>query len=89
MDPVTRRSFLIRGSAGAVGVAGIAAGGVALASASDAEPALSADELDALDGPVMVEITDAAAGRVDIFVGEREVAVTDRTLVARVLRATR
>jgi hypothetical protein len=89
MDPVTRRSFLIRGSAGAVGVAGIAAGGLALTSAGDAEPALSAEELDSVDGPVLVEITDAAAGRVGILVGERQVEFTDQALVARVLRATR
>ena len=89
MDPVTRRSFLIRGSAGAVGVAGIAAGGVALASASDAEPALSAEELGSVDGPVLVEVTDPAAGQAVILVGEREIEFTDRAFVSRVMRATR
>ena len=89
MDPVTRRSFLIKGSAGAVGAAGLAAGGLALSSIGDTEPALSADELEELDGPVLVQITDPAAGEVEVLVGEREVAFTDKALVARVLRTAR
>jgi|RhiMethySRZTD1v2_1073278.scaffolds.fasta_scaffold15781_8 hypothetical protein len=89
MDPVTRRSFLIKGSAGAVGVAGLAAGGVALSSIGDSEAALSADELAELDGPVLVQITDPAAGEGEILFGEREVAFTDKSLVARVLRQAR
>ena len=89
MDPVTRRSFLIKSSAGAVGVAGVAAGGLALTSAGDADAALSAEELDELDGPVLVEITDPATGDATVLVGEREVPITDRAFVARVVRATR
>ena len=78
MDPVTRRSFLIKGSAGAVGAAGLAAGGFALSSIGDNEPALSASELEELDG-----------GEVAVLFGEREVAFTDKSLVARVLRSAR
>jgi hypothetical protein len=89
MDPVTRRSFLIKGSAGAVGAAGLAAGGLALSSAGNDEPALSASELEELDGPVVVQIPDPAAGEVEVLVGEREVAFTDKSLVARVLRSAR
>lgn len=89
MDPVTRRSFLIRGSAGAVGVAAVAGGGLALSSIGDAEPALSAEELDGLEGPVLVEVTDPAAGQAVILVGEREIEFTDRAFVSRVMRATR
>jgi hypothetical protein len=89
MDPVTRRSFLIKGSAGAVGAAGLAAGGFALSSIGDNEPALSASELEELDGPVVLQITDPAAGDVEVLVGEREVAFTDKSLVARVLRSAR
>ena len=37
----------------------------------------------------MVHIVDAAAGKVEILHGERTIAVTDKTLVARVLRASR
>ena len=89
MDPVTRRSFLIKGSAGAVGAAGLAAGGFALSSLGDTEPALSASELEELSGPVMVHITDPAAGEVEVLYGEREVVFTDKSLVARVLRSAR
>jgi hypothetical protein len=88
MDPVSRRSFLIKGSAGAVGVAGLAAGGVKLTSVGDSEAPLSAAELEATDGgAVLVQITDPAAGEVEVFFGEREVVFTDKALVARVLRA--
>ena len=91
MDPVTRRSFLIKGTAGAVGTAGVLAGGWALTRDDDAsaEPALRPEELDGVDGPVVVEVTDAAAGEVDVLVGEREVKFTDKALVAKVLRAAR
>jgi hypothetical protein len=89
MDPVTRRSFLIKGSAGAVGAAGLAAGGFALSSIGDTEPALSASELEELDGPVVVQITDPAAGEIAVLFGEREVTFTDKPLVARVLRTAR
>jgi hypothetical protein len=90
MDPVTRRSFLIKGSAGAVGAAGLAAGGIALSSAAAAdEPALRPDEAADVPGPVLVDIKDAATGEVEILVGEREVSFTDRALVAKVLRAAR
>jgi hypothetical protein len=90
MDPVTRRSFLIKGSAGAVGAAGLAAGGIALSSAAAAdEPALRPDEAADVPGPVLVDIKDAATGEVLILVGEREVSFTDQALVAKVLRAAR
>jgi hypothetical protein len=90
MDPVTRRSFLIKGSAGAVGAAGLAAGGIALSSAAAAdEPALRPDEAADVPGPVLVDIKDAATGEVEILVGEREVSFTDQALVAKVLRAAR
>jgi hypothetical protein len=92
MDPVTRRSFLIKGSAGAVGAAGLAAGGFALSSAAAAgteEPELRPGEAADVPGPVLVDIKDAATGEVEILVGEREVSFTDKALVAKVLRAAR
>ena len=89
MDPVTRRSFLIKGSAGAVGAAGLVAGGIAL-TRDDAEAPLSSAELDlADDGAVLVQITNAATGEVEVLFGEREVRFTDKALVARVLRSAR
>jgi hypothetical protein len=91
MDPVTRRSFLIKGSAGAVGAAGLAAGGLALstAAADTDEPDLQPGEAADVPGTVLVEIKDAATGEVEILVGEREVSFTDKALVAKVLRAAR
>ena len=92
MDPVTRRSFLIKGSAGAVGAAGLAAGGIALSSAAAAdteEPDQQPREAADVPGPVLIEIKDAATGEVEILVGEREVSFTDKALVAKVLRAAR
>ena len=92
MDPVTRRSFLIKGSAGAVGAAGLAAGGLALSSAAAAatqEPDLQPREAADVPGTVLVEIKNAATGEVEILVGEREVSFTDKALVAKVLRAAR
>ncbi len=91
MDPVTRRSFLVKGSAAAVGASAVAAGGLVLSKAgAENEPALSAEELEgAGDGPVLLQVTDAGAGTVEVLVGEQEYAFTDRALVAKVLRATR
>lgn len=88
MDP-TRRSFLIKGSAGAAGTAAVLGGGVVLGSSRSDEPALSSEELEELDQPVLLQIRDARRGEVEVLVGEREVVFTDRSLVARVLRAAR
>jgi hypothetical protein len=87
MESVNRRSFLIKGSAGAAAVAGVVGGGFALTSlAGDDESALPADAAE-LDGPVLVQIRDASTGEVEVLVGEREVTFNDRALVAKVLRA--
>jgi hypothetical protein len=85
----TRRSFLIKTSAGAAGAAAVLGGGLAISSAT-ADEGLGADELAELeDQPVLVQIRDAQRGEVEVLVGEREVTFTDRALVAKVLRATR
>ena len=91
MHPVTRRSFLATGSAGALAVAGAATIGGPLASVAAAD---TADELTpahaaALSGPTMLQVLDAATGEVEILVDERSIVFTDKHLVARVLRATR
>jgi Cu/Ag efflux protein CusF len=90
MQPVTRRSFLATGTAGAIGVAGAATIGAPFASAA-ADPAdeLSPSEAAAHSGPTMVHIVDAESGRIEILHQQRTIAMTDKTLVARVLRATR
>ncbi len=91
MQPVTRRSFLATGTAGAIGVAGAATIGAPFASAAAADTdELSPSEAAAHTGPTMVHIVDAAHGRSEILTADaRTIAVTDKTLVARVLRATR
>ena len=92
MDPVSRRSFLVRSSAGVAGAAAVGAGGIAAmagaAGAAGAAP-LTEEELGALDETVMVSVRDAATGEVAILVGDREVTFTDKSLVANVLRATK
>lgn len=91
MHPVTRRSFLATGSAGALAVAGAATIGGPLASVAAADTAdeLSPAEAAALSGPTMLQVLDASTGEVEILVDERSIVFTDKTLAARVLRATR
>jgi hypothetical protein len=56
------------------------------ASADAAEPDLS--DLDGVDLDVMLSVTDAGSGTVEILVGEEAVELVDRSLVARIARAT-
>jgi hypothetical protein len=88
MEPVTRRSFLVTGSVGAAGAATAFGTGWALSTAADDESALSQDEIDAINGPLVVQVKDPAAGELEVLVGEREVVFTDRALVAKLLRAS-
>jgi hypothetical protein len=90
MEPVTRRSLLVKGGIGAAGAATVFGAGWKLSSMDSSEAALSDDEIDALkNGPVVVQITDAAAGKGEVLVGERSVEFTDKGLVAKVLRAAK
>jgi hypothetical protein len=88
MEPVTRRKFLVTGSVGAAGAATAFGTGWALSSGSG-ESALSDDEIDEIDGPLVAQVTDPAKGELELLVGEREVVVTDKALVAKLLRATK
>ena len=89
MDPVSRRSFLVRSSAGVAGAAAAAGGGLAAMTGVAGAAPLTEEELGELDETVMVSVRDAAAGEVAILVGDREVTFTDKSLVANVLRATK
>jgi hypothetical protein len=91
MHPVTRRSFLATGSAGALAVAGAATIGGPLASVAAADTAdeLTPAQAAALSGPTMLQVLDATTGEVEILVEERSIVFNDKHLVARVLRATR
>jgi hypothetical protein len=91
MKPVTRRSFIATGSAGALGVAGVAALGspISLAGA-DGAPELTDSEAAAADADnLMLTVQNARTGEVELLVAERSVKFTDKQLVARLLRASR
>ena len=63
MGEVSRRAFLVSGSAGAVAIAGVASGGlgtIGLAAAEEGE--LTPEELDAVATPMLLHVRDAAAG---------------------------
>lgn len=82
------RRELIGGGAALVGTGAIVALGDRSAAALEpTEP--SPSDLETLDGPVMLSVSDAAAGEVEILVGEHAVTFTDRRLVARLARETR
>ena len=91
MGSVSRRSFLVQGGAGVAGAASVAAGGIVLTggAASAGEPPLDAEEVAALERPMLLQVLDAGAGEVEILIDDKEIVFTDRALVARVLRATR
>jgi hypothetical protein len=89
MKPVTRRSFIAAGSAGALGVAGAAALGSPISMASGEVPELSDSEAASVEGPAALSIRNARTGEVELLVGTRSVKFTDKKLVARVARASR
>jgi hypothetical protein len=90
MKPVTRRSFIATGSAGALGVAGVAALGSPISLAAADTPELSDSEAAAADaGNLMLTVQNARTGEVELLVAERSVKFTDKQLVARLLRASR
>jgi hypothetical protein len=89
---VSRRTML-RGAA-AAGAAGVAA----TALAGMAGPALAGASTRAQDQPlrdneandeVVVHVTNARAGKIDVFRGTSHVELTDRALAARLVRASR
>lgn len=89
MEPVTRRSFLVKGGVGAAGAATAFGAGLKLSSNDSSEAALSDEEIESLNGPMLVQVKDAAAGEIEVLVGERSVEFTDKALVAKLLRAGR
>lgn len=80
----TRRAFLR--------TAGLGAAAVGAAAAIPADPAAAAAP-NASDVPpgksLIVHVKDAKAGTIELFMGDREVMVTDRALSARLFRAMR
>lgn len=98
MSILSRRSFLTRGSL-VVGGAGLAASipglpSLLTAAESDApavESAVTDEEVVAADtsGPLVAHLQDLRSGRISLFVGEREISVTNPGLAAQLYRSTR
>lgn len=83
MSETSRRNFLAAAGVGAASGAAVL-GGAASASARTTRadrPGSLADE------PVLAVVDDHTGGTLRLLVGEREVVVEDRDLVARLLRA--
>ena len=78
MSDATRRSFLIIAGAGAA-----AAGAAAVAPVADAAPQKMTGS-----GPLIAYVNDIASDEVSVMVGEQEVVVRDRDLVARLAART-
>jgi hypothetical protein len=77
----TRRGFLVMAGAGAaaVGVAAVVPAGALKGEAAADHPPT--------EGTLVAYVGDAADGNISLLVGDREVVVHDRDLVARLARA--
>ena len=84
MSGSTRRNFLIAGGAGAA-AAGMAAAVPGVAAARTPAPTPARLPSDATD--LVAHVADPSSGTLILLVGEREVVVHDRDLVARLARA--
>ena len=85
MDDSTRRGFLATAAVGAVGVgvAAVAPGAQAAGTRGDAEHKVPGNAA----GTLVAHVDDVHGDTVTVMVGEREVVVHDRDLVARLARA--
>ena len=83
---VSRRT-LIGGGAAIIGAGAVASFGDHIFESSTAD--LTSADVEALDIPVMLAITDSSAGELEILVGEQAISFTDRQLVSKLLRAAR
>ena len=85
MSEASRRTFLVAAGAGAaaLGVASIApaAADAATPKGSNTPTGLPSGE------PLVAYVSNARSGELTLLVGEREVLVTDKDLVARLTRA--
>jgi hypothetical protein len=92
MENSNRRNFLKHGSLGIAAVGLVAATPSLLADrAGAAEPAVPTGPTEPaeLEGPLVVYLRDARAGRFSLLVGEREVSFTDAALAARLTHAAK
>jgi hypothetical protein len=64
--------------------------GTALAGAATTrEMPLTSEEVASSASDIVALVKDARTGEISLFVGEREVTIHDRTVAARLVRATR
>jgi Ubiquitinol-cytochrome C reductase Fe-S subunit TAT signal len=82
MPDSTRRGFLIMAGAGAAAV-----GAVAVASDASAAPATVKTADVTANGPLVAYVSDVHKGEISVLVGEREVIIHDRALVAKLAHA--
>jgi hypothetical protein len=75
----TRRGFLLMAGAGAAAVGAAAVVPKAVGTRAAVKSTVS--------GPLVAYVKDAKAGKVSLLIGEREVVVHDRELVARLANA--
>ena len=81
MSETSRRNFMAAAGAGAAATTAVALS----AGSADAKSALPGKR--GVKEPVVVLIEDHKSGTIRFLVGEREVVVTDRDLVTRILNA--
>jgi hypothetical protein len=91
--PGTTRRGMLRGAAG-LGAAGLAASVLAGVVAAPAGAATTSDAAEdsssaAHDEPLVVHVSDARTGVVDLYTGTSHVRFTDHQLAARLARAAR
>ena len=96
---VTRRAVLKAGTVGAAAVgmvgafpgvlSGLAASGPELSGAAADAPEAEGLAATELSAPIVAHITDASAGELSVYVGEREITYRDPQLVQRLIRAGR
>lgn len=89
MSNSTRRGFLAASGVGAaaVGVAAIAPS-IAGGRRTDSDTSSTEDAAE-VKGPLVAYVKDASTGEVAVMVGENEVLVTDKKLVAHIARVTK
>ena len=90
MRQISRRALLTRGSMGAAGAIGVLAmPNVAMAAVGSGEPELTEAERELAAQSFVVHLRDVTTGEFELLLGEESIVFTDRTLVAKMLRAAR
>ena len=91
MSDTSRRGFLAIAGVGAAGVAVASVAGAAAVSSAAAPASAAKDDSTELpagaSGSLVAYVNDVQDGRVSVLVGENEVQIRDRELVARLAQA--